>query len=171
MVSRRASLVACLLVGACSDFSTSSGSAEAGADGASPDASATDSAAEDALDATPFDASDARDDVLDATDPFGPLQCPATKVQVGEFATWGGKVNVHRSAGGAWAVDADCTSGATNNTLLYCQKFWPTSEQIVHLTAPTAMLKPFTEGGGVAPACGNIHDNPGVDQWACCALP
>jgi hypothetical protein len=96
--------------------------------------------------------------------------CGAGFVQIGEYATWYGKVNVHRAgASGTWTVDTDCTSGADVNTVAYCQKFWPTTTKQAQLAAVTADNKPFTSGGGASPACGGVAPYPGQNQFACCA--
>jgi len=94
--------------------------------------------------------------------------CGISSIQLGEYATWFGKVNLHRVTGGGWLVDVDCSSGANINTVTYCQKFWPTTTRQVQLAAPTPDLKPFTSGGGVAPACGGIAPYAGQAQFACC---
>jgi hypothetical protein len=96
--------------------------------------------------------------------------CGAGFVQVGEYATWYGKVNVHRAgSSGTWSVDTDCTSGADVNTVAYCQKFWPATTTQTQLAAVTADNKPFTSGGGVSPACGGVALHPGQSQFVCCA--
>ena len=95
--------------------------------------------------------------------------CGPGFVQIGEYATWYGKVNVHRATGGAWIVDTDCSSGADINTVAYCQKFWPTTTKQAQLAAVTPDNKPFTSGGGVSPACGGVAPYPGQNQFACCA--
>lgn len=95
--------------------------------------------------------------------------CTVGLKQVGEYATWSGKVNVHRSTGGAWSVDSDCSSGANINTVTYCQKFWPGATTQVHLMTVTPEQKPFTQGGGTAPTCGGLAMFQGLDQFACCA--
>ena len=96
--------------------------------------------------------------------------CGAGFVQLGEYATWFGKVNVHRAGtSGTWSVDTDCTSGADVNTVAYCQKFWPSTTKQAQLAAVTADNKPFTSGGGVSPACGGVALHPGQSQFVCCA--
>ncbi len=96
--------------------------------------------------------------------------CGAGFVQLGEYATWYGKVNVHRAGtSGTWSVDTDCTSGADVNTVAYCQKFWPSTTKQAQLAAVTADNKPFTSGGGVSPACGGVALHPGQSQLVCCA--
>jgi len=96
--------------------------------------------------------------------------CGAGFVQLGEYATWYGKVNVHRAGtSGTWSVDTDCTSGADVNTVAYCQKFWPSTTKQAQLAAVTADNKPFTSGGGVSPACGGVALHPGQSQFVCCA--
>jgi hypothetical protein len=96
--------------------------------------------------------------------------CGAGFVQIGEYATWYGKVNVHRvGSSGTWTVDTDCSSGADVNTVAYCQKFWPTATKQAQLAAVSADNKPFTSGGGVSPACGGVALYPGQNQFACCA--
>lgn len=108
----------------------------------------------------------AKDSAIDSSPPAG--ACGAGSIQLGEYATWFGKVNLHRVTGGSWLVDDDCTSGANINTVTYCQKFWPTTTRQFQLAAPTSDLKPFTSGGGVAPACGGIAPYAGQAQFACC---
>ena len=96
--------------------------------------------------------------------------CGTGFVQIGEYATWYGKVNVHRAgSSGTWTVDTDCSSGADVNTVAYCQKFWPSTTKQAQLAAVTADNKPFTSGGGVSPACGGVALYPGQSQFVCCA--
>lgn len=125
------------------------------------DASVTDSGAADA-DA----AADANDSSV--VDSGGTTACGAGFVQRGEYATWFGKVNLHRATGGAWLTDSDCSSGANVNTVAYCQKFWPGTTKQVQLAAVTADNKPFTSGGGTSPSCGGVAMYPGQAQFACC---
>lgn len=107
----------------------------------------------------------------DAADAFVSQQgaCGVGQKEVGQFATWGGKVNVHKSTGGTWAVDNDCSSGSNVNTVTYCQKFWSNATAIIKLAAVTPDTKPFTQGGGSPPNCGGLAPLAGVDQFACCA--
>jgi hypothetical protein len=95
--------------------------------------------------------------------------CGDAGVAVGEYATWSGKVNVHRGPGMAWTVDTDCSSGANVNTVLYCKKFWPTATTQVPLVAVTPEMKPFTAGGGAFPTCGGLYPFEGLVQFVCCA--
>ena len=95
--------------------------------------------------------------------------CPSGYTQLGAYATWYGKVNVHRATGGTWLVDTDCTSGADVNTVAYCKKFWPASIMQVQLAAVSPDPKPFTSGGGSAPACGGLALSAGQLEMACCA--
>lgn len=108
----------------------------------------------------------AKDSGIDSSLPAG--ACGAGSIQLGEYATWFGKVNLHRVTGGSWLVDDDCASGANINTVTYCQKFWSTTTRQVQLAAPTSDLKPFTSGGNAAPACGGIAPYAGQAQFACC---
>ena len=134
-----------------------------GADAGEPDAAGSQDAASD--DASSTDASvDAKTTVDAATG-----ACAAGSTQLGEYATWYGKVNVHRATGGTWLVDTDCSSGADINTVAYCTKFWPASVTQVQLASVTPDAKPFTSGGGSAPACGGIALSAGQMQFACCA--
>jgi hypothetical protein len=118
--------------------------------------------------ASSADAGDAGD-AATAPDATTSAACGSGFVQLGEYATWYGKVNVHRATGGAWVVDADCSSGADVNDVSYCQKFWPSATKQTQLAAVTSDTKPFTSGGGVSPACGGIALHPGQNQFACCA--
>jgi hypothetical protein len=87
--------------------------------------------------------------------------------EIGEYATWFGKVNLHRAPGGVWLSDDDCTSGATVNTVAYCQKFWPTT--LTQYSYPaTVEPKPFASGGGAPPTCGGVDRFKGEIQYACC---
>ncbi|MBK6694040.1 MAG: hypothetical protein IPG50_17815 [Myxococcales bacterium] len=131
-----------------------------------------------AFDASTVDASDASslpDAKADASDASsvdaaaaGPLlvACGTGKFEIGEYGTWGGKVNVHRNWGGTWSVDTDCSSGNTNNTVAYCQKFWPAASS--QAAVAVSGNKPFTAGGGTAPTCGGVYNEPGQTQAACC---
>ena len=121
------------------------------------------------------DAKDSGPDVLahdagaDARDAATPVQgaCAQGKIQVGEFATWSGKVNVHHVTQGAWEVDSDCSSGALDNDLAYCQKFWPAATDLVAVTV-SSDLKPFASADGTAPTCGGVASAVGKEQFACC---
>jgi hypothetical protein len=112
------------------------------------------------------------DGALDGSDDGGggPLpSCGDAGVALGEYATWSGKVNVHRGPGMPWTVDTDCSSGSNNNTILYCKKFWPTAATQVPLVTLTPEDKPFTAGGGTFPSCGGVYPDVGQVQFVCCA--
>lgn len=151
---------------------------------AAPDASGSrlpprnDASSADPDAASVADAADTSDGSLDAAatsdgavTPDGSITaaCGAGSLQLGEYATWYGKVNVHRATGGTWLVDTDCSSGADVNTVSYCRKFWPTTAKQVQLGAVTSDAKPFTSGGGVSPTCGGVALSPGQSQFVCCA--
>ncbi|CAN5849483.1 hypothetical protein BH11MYX4_BH11MYX4_53490 [soil metagenome] len=123
------------------------------------DAAVPDGGLDGALDA-------AKDAGVDSSTTSG--ACGAGSAQLGEYATWSGKVNVHRTTGGTWLVDSDCSSGANVNTVAYCQKLWPTTTKQVQLAAVTSDTKPFTSAAGSAPACGGVALSPGQAQFACC---
>jgi hypothetical protein len=104
------------------------------------------------------------------TDAASPASvCAAGMTQLGEYATWWGKVNVQRPSGGAWSVDSDCSSGADHTTIAYCQRLWPATTVQVALSAVTPETKPFTSGGGAAPGCGGLALSAGQHQFVCCA--
>lgn len=147
-----------------------SGEQDAASD-ATADASQVDSGSDSsASDADASDASDAQavSDAADAAD-AGPTlgACGTGMFELGEYGTYLGKVNVHRPTGGAWSVDSDCSSGGNNNTVAYCQKFWPTASSQV--SVPVVGNKPYTAGGGTAPTCGGVYNEVGQAQYACCA--
>jgi len=123
------------------------------------DASVSDGGADAALDA-------AMDSGADASTTSS--ACGVGSVPLGEYATWSGKVNVHRTTGGAWQVDSDCTSGSGVNTVAYCKKFWPTATKQVQLATVTSDTKPFTSAAGSAPTCGGVALSPGQMQYVCC---
>ncbi len=136
------------------------------------DAGSGDPDAGDLVDASPLTDADAAVDGADAAlDSALPptAACGPGFVQIGEYATWYGKVNVHRASGASWLIDADCASGADINTVAYCQKFWPTTTKQAPLAVVTPDNKPFTSGGGSSPACGGVALSPGQNQFACCA--
>jgi hypothetical protein len=137
----------------------SSGESDGATAADSPDAAAAPDGADAASNA----------DAATAPDATTSAACGAGFVELGEYATWYGKVNVHRATGGAWVVDTDCSSGADVNTVSYCQKLWPTATKQAPLAAVTSDTKPFTSGGGVSPACGGVALYPGQNQFACCA--
>ncbi len=97
--------------------------------------------------------------------------CGDGGVALGQYATWQGKVNVHRTLGLQWAVDTDCSSGANNNTVAYCKKYWPTTTVQVPFTTVSSEQKPFTAGGGAAPTCGGVYPFEGQLQFLCCGNP
>ncbi len=139
---------------------------EAGADESSTHvAPAADAASHEGSDGATSDAASDASAIPDAST----TACGSGSVELGEYATWSGKVNVHRAAAGAWLVDDDCTSGADHNTVSYCQKYWPSTTRQVQLGAVTSDAKPFTSGNGVSPACGGVALDPGQKQFACCA--
>ncbi len=91
------------------------------------------------------------------------------EVVVGQFARHCGTVNVHTTASG-WAVDDDCTSGCNVGGLSYCTKFYPSTDRVVGVPV-SSDPKPFTAGGGTAPACGGSFPGVGQSQFACCDNP
>lgn len=80
---------------------------------------------------------------------------------LGEVSTWCGKVNVHRSRDRAWSTDDDCVSGCNRPLLPYCQKFWPSSTQVLEIER-TPEKKPF-----VTRACARDYPSRGAHQYAC----
>ena len=140
--------------------------------GAAESSVASDSASHDGEnDAAVFDGDSGGDVGTDVgTDAVSPASvCAAGMTQLGEYATWWGKVNVQRPSGGAWSVDSDCSSGADHTTIAYCQRLWPATTVQVDLSAVTPEMKPFTSGGGAAPACGGLALFAGQHQFVCCA--
>ena len=95
--------------------------------------------------------------------------CIRDSYEVGQYATWGGKVNVHRAPGGAWEVDSDCITGANANTVDYCREFWPVASTQIALAQTSPEDKPFTAAGGAAPTCGGVFPGRGQAQYVCCA--
>jgi hypothetical protein len=63
------------------------------------------------------DAGDAADPAPEASLDASTGACGDGLVQVGEYNTWSGKVNVHRAPGGSWPLDTDCSSGSGVNTV------------------------------------------------------
>ena len=92
-----------------------------------------------------------------------PDHCGPGEVLLGEFATHCGQVNVVRPAGGAWAPDADCSSGCDNEGIAYCLSEFPETTRIVPVEV-SLEDKPFVTGG-----CGEVIPQPGSAQYACCA--
>lgn len=97
--------------------------------------------------------------------------CPDGLELVGVYATWSGKVNLHRPVDGNWATDPDCCSA--DESLAYCKKFWPTSTATREIAVEPGD-KPFTAGHPCptdleAPACGGIYAGAGWNEWSCCA--
>ena len=89
--------------------------------------------------------------------------CPPGQHLVGQFATHCGRVNVHASVAGEWAVDNDCSSGCNEGGVPYCQRFWPDTASVVNLPVSEGN-KPFTGAG-----CAQQFAVPGQDQFGCCA--
>jgi len=97
---------------------------------------------------------------------------------LGFVAMTGGKVNVHapetalddaatlaRGKNG-WFPDKNCTSGAQEEPLAYCQKFWEATTYVAPYSASTT-LKPYYAAGCLpdAPEEGNTFQK----QFSCCA--
>jgi hypothetical protein len=66
-------------------------------------------------------------------------QCRDDSSELGRISTWRGQVNLHKSTGGTWITDPDCTTGANVFDLNYCRKFWPGSTSV---TKVPVSLKP-----------------------------
>jgi hypothetical protein len=153
--SRLFALLAFTLVGACGSFGATFDGGDGGDGGAAADSAAPFDGAETSM----AEGGDAAADSAST--------CPGTTTLLGEYATWQGKVNVHRAPGAAWAVDDDCASGAEKNTVLYCQKFWDAAT-VQHDAPVSDVLKPFANGGNTAPNCGGLLLYRGDNQFACC---
>jgi hypothetical protein len=92
--------------------------------------------------------------------------CPDGMENLGEFAIWCGKVNVHNDPDtGMWMKDDDCKSGCNDKDVAYCQKYWPGAMQSVEINV-TPVPKPFHNAG-----CQVEYLNPGKKQFACCGPP
>jgi len=103
------------------------------------------------------------DAAVDAAIPPASVCATGTR-QVGEYAIWQGKVNIHRATGGTWENDSDCTTGADNNTVAYCKKLWPATTTQVELPQPTSEIKTFTSVN-----CEDPVPHRGFFQYVCCA--
>lgn len=82
-----------------------------------------------AADAPP--ARDAAPGAPDLPDAAPAIDAAPAVVELGRIAEWAGKVNVHKPAGGTWTHDDDCTSGAGQDQLTYCRKFWPETQSVL----------------------------------------
>jgi CubicO group peptidase (beta-lactamase class C family) len=96
------------------------------------------------------------------------IGCPDDSDQTPRISLWPGKVNQHNE-NGTWLTDPDGVSGGHPNSeypndyggleLEYCQKFWPTTTQVV-LQDHREKLTFYTEGNQVA-------YNTTKDVWIC----
>ncbi len=96
------------------------------------------------------------------------IYCPDDSNQVPRISLWPGKVNQHNE-NGTWLTDHDGVSGGHPNSeypndyggleLEYCQKFWPTTTQVV-LQDHRESITFYTEGNKVA-------YNTTKDVWIC----
>ena len=92
-----------------------------------------------------------------------PSICPDGLENLGEFATWFGKVNVYTDpSSGTWMSDADCKSGCNVNDVGYCTKYYPGATEVVEIDV-SDVIKPFFNAG-----CKQEYPNPGKKQYACC---
>jgi hypothetical protein len=84
--------------------------------------------------------------------------------ELGRFATYTGKVNVHTIGDGGWVIDTDCTSGSDIDELVYCRKYWPATGRVMTPPlAPDNSMKPFQAAG-----CTGSYPHPGNVQVVCC---
>lgn len=102
--------------------------------------------------------------------PVEPLQsepiyqgtCPPQTYEVARFATWCGKVNVHRDASGEWVADGDCRSGCNVDIGGYCRRLNSSTSHVVRVS-PTPVHKPF-----VTARCEERYPSSGENEYVCC---
>jgi hypothetical protein len=97
------------------------------------------------------------------TDGAAPVtyDCKACKcAELGRFATWCGKVNIHKDINFGWTNDATCSAGCTVNTIDYCTKLW--SGTVEMLEVKPEGLKYFSEAG-----CLNQWPFEGEHEYLC----
>lgn len=115
----------------------------------------------------PSDCSSCGDGICNNGETTGtcPGDCGTTTGPVlGRFSRWCGKVNTHKSGGGSWTPDPDCTSGCNIGGLAYCKKFWPASSVIRQVSLTT---KP-SSGAWVTAGCGYWFESwNGDDEFEC----
>ncbi len=53
------------------------------------------------------------------------VPCTSPNVSVKRVSSWTGWVNMHTNDSGVWVHDPDCTSGANDDIIVQCRKWWP----------------------------------------------
>ncbi|NTX10812.1 hypothetical protein HUA76_08450 [Myxococcus sp. CA056] len=90
-------------------------------------------------------------------------QCRQAGPELGRISTWWGKVNLHKSPGGDWLTDSDCSTGANVYDLNYCRKFWPTATTVTEVPVTPKPANVWRTGG-----CGiELGDFDGEKEYVC----
>jgi len=118
---------------------------------------------------------------FDAIEGFDAQSCAASVpsdanpacMEVGRFARYCGKVNIHVCSPGVWVPDPNCSSGCTHadtatERLAYCQRFYPETQSVIS-TALTAKPIDVFKNGGCKQITDGTNDSDGMDEFACCA--
>jgi hypothetical protein len=87
---------------------------------------------------------------------------PSYAGELGRVALWTGKVNIHKSPGGSWVHDTNCSSGSTEPLLAYCKKYWPTTSGVARVPVTTKGGAPWRAAG-----CAGLYAGNGEDEYAC----
>ena len=98
--------------------------------------------------------------------PVDPI-CGANMAQVGAYSLWCGKVNMHKTAQGAWVHDADCSSGCNVYGVDYCKKFYPSATTIVAVDQTASVVKDWKNAG----CADSTPDGNGISGEAVCCAP
>ncbi|MFY1829607.1 hypothetical protein ACN47A_27075 [Myxococcus fulvus] len=90
-------------------------------------------------------------------------QCRVPGPGLGRISTWWGKVNLHKSPGGSWLTDPDCSTGANVYDVNYCRKFWPTATSVTEVAVTPKPANVWRTGG-----CGaEASDYDGDKEYVC----
>lgn len=97
------------------------------------------------------------------TETLAACQCTQVGTEYGRISTWWGKVNLHKSPGGNWLTDTDCSTGARVFDLAYCRKFWPAATSVTEVPVTVKPAGVWRTSG-----CGmDASDFDGEHEYVC----
>ncbi len=97
------------------------------------------------------------------TETLPACQCNDSGNELGRISTWWGKVNLHKSPGGNWLTDSDCSTGARVFDLNYCRKFWPQATSVTEVPVTPKPANVWRTSG-----CGMVEsDFDGEKEYVC----